>query len=281
MLESYTAGAERALTRAERVACRRGSKLVEPLDLLAALTLETESRAAELMAEFGLETSRLWAALGLELSEMLSEIEPVESGWPSDPERPARLAQSSDLRLVLGEAMAQARGLDRRREVGTEHLLAGLISACDEAAELLRVTGLDSEALLDRLADVVVIESSPIPMAEEIPPLDLAEPGGVDLARILDASANRAREGLRVVEDYVRFALDDPGLTRRLKEIRHRLAEAERGLDTCLLIDARRHPGRRRHAHHDAIRKDPREPSRRSGRELQADRRGPAIARRI
>ena len=69
-------------------------------------------------------------------------------------------------------------------------------------------------------------------MAEEIPPLDLAEAGGgVDLARILDASANRAREGLRVVEDYVRFALDDPGLTRRLKEVRHRLAEAERGLD--------------------------------------------------
>ncbi len=77
-------------------------------------------------------------------------------------------------------------------------------------------------------------------MAEGIPPLELGEPGGgVDLARILDASANRAREGLRVVEDYVRFALDDPGLTRRLKEVRHRLAEAERGLDAALLVEAR------------------------------------------
>ncbi|MGO9113211.1 MAG: hypothetical protein ACLP9L_28590 [Thermoguttaceae bacterium] len=29
------------------------------------------------------------------------------------------------------------------------------------------------------------------------------------LLRILDAAANRAREGLRVIEDWVRFALDD------------------------------------------------------------------------
>jgi thiamine-phosphate pyrophosphorylase len=94
--------------------------------------------------------------------------------------------------------------------------------------------------LRDRLADATAVDSGPIPMAQEIPPLDLAEPGGgVDLARILDASANRAREGLRVVEDYVRFALDDPGLTRRLKDVRHRLAEAERGLDPALLLNSR------------------------------------------
>ncbi|MCA9231227.1 MAG: thiamine phosphate synthase [Planctomycetales bacterium] len=42
--------------------------------------------------------------------------------------------------------------------------------------------------------------------------------------RILDASTNRAVEGLRVVEDYVRFALDDGHLTRRVKELRHELA---------------------------------------------------------
>src|SRR5436305_8146825 len=73
-----------------------------------------------------------------------------------------------------------------------------------------------------------------------MPPLELGEPAqAAELARILDASANRAREGLRVVEDYVRFVLDDPGLTRRLKEVRHRLAEAARGLDADLLIGSR------------------------------------------
>ena len=92
----------------------------------------------------------------------------------------------------------------------------------------------------ERLTEAVHVDLAPLPLAEGIPPLELAEPGGgVELARILDASANRAREGLRVIEDYVRFVLDDPGLTRRLKEIRHRLAEAERGLDEQLLLGSR------------------------------------------
>ena len=40
-------------------------------------------------------------------------------------------------------------------------------------------------------------------------------------ARILDASANRAREALRVMEDAARFLLDDRSLTEQLKVLRH------------------------------------------------------------
>ena len=47
-----------------------------------------------------------------------------------------------------------------------------------------------------------------------------------NVIRLLDASANRAREALRVIEDYVRFALDDRHLTRQLKTLRHRLTSA-------------------------------------------------------
>lgn len=47
-----------------------------------------------------------------------------------------------------------------------------------------------------------------------------------DTLRIIDAALNRAGEGLRVVEDYVRFALDDPMLTREIKALRHELAAA-------------------------------------------------------
>ena len=39
--------------------------------------------------------------------------------------------------------------------------------------------------------------------------------------RILDANANRAREALRVLEDYARFVLNDPTLSADLKSIRH------------------------------------------------------------
>lgn len=41
------------------------------------------------------------------------------------------------------------------------------------------------------------------------------------ILRILDANANRAREGLRVVEDYARFYLNDDGLCSELKQLRH------------------------------------------------------------
>ena len=46
--------------------------------------------------------------------------------------------------------------------------------------------------------------------------------------RLLDANANRAREALRVVEDYARFVLDDAGLSQELKHLRHELGAATR-----------------------------------------------------
>jgi len=54
------------------------------------------------------------------------------------------------------------------------------------------------------------------------------ESGGERLTalRILDANANRATEGLRVVEEYVRFHLDDQHLSRLCKHLRHDLTAA-------------------------------------------------------
>lgn len=43
------------------------------------------------------------------------------------------------------------------------------------------------------------------------------------VARILDANANRAAEGLRVVEDYLRFLRDDATLAAQCKQLRHDL----------------------------------------------------------
>ena len=62
----YTPGAQRALDRAQVRARARGGSSVEPVDLLAALVDEAESRAAELMAQFGLDPARVLNALGME-----------------------------------------------------------------------------------------------------------------------------------------------------------------------------------------------------------------------
>lgn len=50
------------------------------------------------------------------------------------------------------------------------------------------------------------------------------------LLRIIDASLNRAEEGLRVVEDFARLALDDPYLAQLVKSLRHDLAEAAKAI---------------------------------------------------
>jgi thiamine-phosphate pyrophosphorylase len=56
----------------------------------------------------------------------------------------------------------------------------------------------------------------------------MAEGMNGPLLRLLDANSNRAREALRVVEDYARFVLDDAGLSSDLKDLRHELTEVTR-----------------------------------------------------
>ncbi len=235
MIDSLSAGAGRALQRAQARARRRGAGAVEPADLLAALVDEAESRAAEWLAEAALTPERLWEALG------------TTALGPTDEALDPPLPESPALRACLHDAVLHARSLDRTRSVGTEHLLAGLlrVESPDEhaLANTLAAAGIDLKAIADRFV-FDDLDMSPLPLPADIAPLDLGEPASaIDLGRILDASANRAREGLRVVEDFVRFTLDDPGLTRRLKEVRHRLAEALRGFDADLLIGARDTPG--------------------------------------
>ncbi len=65
---------------------------------------------------------------------------------------------------------------------------------------------------------------SPLPPSRSTSEEPSAEQTGV--LRAIDAAANRASEGLRVVEDYVRFVLDDRHLTEACKHLRHRLADA-------------------------------------------------------
>jgi thiamine-phosphate pyrophosphorylase len=230
MHDSFTAGALRALARARARARDRGASSVEPIDLLAALADEEESRASKLLSEFGFDPVRLCRALGV--SEVSQTEEVPDATVPP-------LPQSFAVRSVLNDASVRAHALDLSRLIGTEHLLAGLLAVPGPVSALLADAGLEVSRLIER-ATQTTTEAPPIAMAADIPPLELSAPGeGVDLGRILDASANRAGEGLRVVEDYARFVLDDPGLTRRIKEVRHRLASAVRALDPELLVGSR------------------------------------------
>ncbi len=60
-----------------------------------------------------------------------------------------------------------------------------------------------------------------------------------EVLRILDANFNRAREALRVMEDYARFVLNDEHLTAGVKGCRHHLADALKLFPADGLLDSR------------------------------------------
>ncbi len=57
--------------------------------------------------------------------------------------------------------------------------------------------------------------------------------------RIIDANFNRAREALRVMEEYCRFALNCEPLSGRTKQLRHELCAAIARLETSKLLAGR------------------------------------------
>ena len=51
-----------------------------------------------------------------------------------------------------------------------------------------------------------------------------------DKYRLLDANLNRAREGLRVIEDVARFLYNDKELSQKLKNLRHNLSKISKSV---------------------------------------------------
>jgi thiamine-phosphate pyrophosphorylase len=64
-----------------------------------------------------------------------------------------------------------------------------------------------------------------------------------EIYRILDANFNRAREAMRVVEDYARFALDDPVLAGSAKDLRDALRTCCEKFPADELLAGRDTPG--------------------------------------
>lgn len=125
--------------------------------------------------------------------------------------------------VIISEAHRLAGWEEGATEIGTEHLLAALVN---QWPGLLAQLGMNVTAGADLLrpvarasADDAELLSQPIQLRATIRPAQELSL----LFRTLDAAANRAREGLRVVEDYVRFQLSDQFLSGQLKQLRHDL----------------------------------------------------------
>ncbi len=211
-----------ALERAGSWAQHLGAESVEPVHLLLGLLEEEEGRPALLLAGRGIDPAAVRNALG------------VSQAWGLRPQSSGLISLSEPTRQIMHHAGELGRVLSAEHTVASDQVLLALLREEQGLREKFESLGLIFAHLEE---EIVGAQGASLPLDE---PLDLSEhPEQIDTARILDAAANRAREGLRVLEDYCRFALDDAFLTAELKRLRHDLAEALSALPANLLLQAR------------------------------------------
>ena len=147
-------------------------------------------------------------------------------------------------RPVLEKASAISRRLRGGSDVTTVHIVQAICELPGPARDVLNGVGVS----LDRVTEYLQLETeSPAPLkvdfeleepaAPERPPRanpdnNDSRPSNLGVATAIDANLNRAREGLRVVDDYARFVSRDAGAMALAKTMRHDLVAAERSLRT-------------------------------------------------
>ena len=240
--ERCTEGVRRILDRSARLATDTGAVEIAPMHLLHAL-LREESCATEILAQHGLscelfESTDLTSgtASADATATMANSVGPRPK---TDSPRPGRVAASELFQQVISAAQQRAGLAGRYAEIGSELLLWGLAAVESPAAEILKRHGLDVQALQDEVDEKAGFRREPIDVDFSIRWQQRPMADQTDTYRILDASANRAREGLRVVEDFVRFTLDDAHLTGRLKSLRHELTGLLDVFGTTALLTCR------------------------------------------
>lgn len=170
--------------------------------------------------EFG-RTAVLFERFGLTREATLEHLRDLERSRPLS------------LHRLLANARALAREHEREEEITSDFFVLALLRHDVELLNALISLGLNHAALERE----VLGETAPVPLTESIRLSD--GPNQSAAGRILDVNANRARESLRILDDYARFSLNDPFLTGEIKNIRHHLAAGIDGLSPNLFLASR------------------------------------------
>lgn len=216
-----TPGAQRGLELAAKLATFLKRDRVTPPDVLWGLWW-SESHAAETLRELGLTEEKLSS---LSPDHAVASREMVELQTPG---------------LVISHRIYSPRSVrSAGGELGTGHVLVGLVESAPEIKFFLESIGISHELLLSHLFEQSGIENRPIESGIELRFEESQTAERRATFRLMDAALNRVREGCRVIDDGVRFLRDDPYLTERLKEFRHRFQQHCRLLDQSELILSR------------------------------------------
>lgn len=219
MAHELSPAVERAADAAAESARRHGAEAVRLTDWLLGLIADDEGKPATLLARIGVEPDVVRAALS------------ARTDWVHPPAPPAQ--------ALFTAGREKAIVLRADPTLTTEFVLLAVLEADPRFREQLAAVGVRVaalEALLTAGHHAAPVDAGPEPTFNVTEPTEQADAG-----RVVDANLNRAREALRVLEDYCRFVLNDRVLTGQVKEMRHELAAA--ALPAGVLLAARDTPG--------------------------------------
>lgn len=196
--------------------------------LLAALLLE-EGVASEYLTSKGIHLDQLRS----------TGSEHWHPAWESSGTAVDFPPHGDDLREIIQRARNRSHSGGRPTETDTLDLLAGLLELNGSAARYLAGFGITTETFLQDDSSERTGSGQALPMDENLRWESQASSERMSLLRIADSSLNRLREGIRVVEEYVRFQKNDSFHSAWIKRLRHSLADACRELPPADLLAAR------------------------------------------
>jgi len=244
MQYTLTPAAERALSRAAERIDRSGCLDLAGAALVAGLLQDDECRGSLLLRRAGITEASI-----LQRWPNLAD-RPIRSAQPdTPPTQPEQTILLSLLAEPLTATLQRFADSAQATQLTTERMLWGLVADPGDVGRWLREQGVDADSLgmeIDALHHRHGENTVPdaLGQQEAAKPIAVPEPSEqtdrpVAILRIVDASANRAREALRVIEDFVRFAMDDPHLTDCCKRLRHAMTGALTQIPLSQLLAAR------------------------------------------
>ena len=177
-----------------------------------------------------------WINLGLLTPELEDDLEMVAHRFLRQ-DQPSITLAGGIKRIALGTLSFT---------LTTEHIFFAVVLDSGDVGRYLRENGFDAAEMYQRIDASIDGRRQTTDGGNEngdieddvtasIPP----SPQPPSLYRLLDAAANRGREAIRVLEDYVRFMLDDADLTQRLKTFRHQFQDVLRQFPMPARLEAR------------------------------------------
>lgn len=207
----------RALDFAFHLAFEEGILEPEAKHCISALLFDPEGPVTNLLKDFGLQESRIVSA---------QKNNNIEAGFS--------VFESAKKPYIASKIFRISKKILAEQEGTSLGFLVYLIEDFKNTQLILESMGVNWEQLINWIDNQRMA-----PLVLDVP-LDLDANTEIDSClRILDAAANRVREGLRVVDDYCRFILNSSLLCTITKKLRHDFNETLQWIPATLIISHR------------------------------------------